>query len=205
MKALMRHLHAGIYAERLRNLVDAIVPELRAGDRVLDVGCGNGTLLDTLQRDRRCPANVVMHGLERVPRGSEPIPVTAYPGGRMPFADNTFDLVVVADVLHHEPDVEVLLSECARVARRAVLLKDHAREGALAQARISFMDWAANAPYGVPCLYRYLSVAEWHALAAHVGLTVTREVHPMKLYPSGWERVFGGQLQYFAVLAKQAR
>lgn len=202
MRALMQRMHQSTYAERLRRLVDAMLPEIKPGDRILDVGCGSGRLLHTLAQDARCPAGVVMHGLERVPRGGEPIPVTAYPGGRMPFEDRAFDLVVVADVLHHESEERALLAECARVARRAVLLKDHAREGPLAQARISLLDWAANAPYGVPCLYRYHTVKEWHAIAAAAGLRVARQLHPMRLYPAPWEPFFGGRLQYFAVLER---
>ena len=42
MKSLMRTIHAGVYAERLRRLTDVFVPLLLTGDRVLDVGCGNG-------------------------------------------------------------------------------------------------------------------------------------------------------------------
>lgn len=202
MKALMRKLHRPIYEERLRRLVDAILPSVRASDEILDVGCGNGTLLNTLRSDARCPANVAVHGLERVPRGGEPIPVTAYTGGRMPFDDRAFDLVVVADVLHHELNEMSLFAECARVARRAVILKDHAREGLLAHARISFMDWAANAPYGVPCLFRYHSREEWRQMASQLGLRVVREISPMRLYPPGWEMAFGGKLQYFAELEK---
>ncbi len=198
----MRRLHRPIYIERMHRLVDAILPELRPGDRLLDVGCGNGTLLHALATDARCPKGVQMHGLERVPRGGEPIAVTAYPGGRMPFEDGAFDLVVVADVLHHDTDELALLAECARVAKRAVILKDHAREGPFAKWRISLMDWAANTMYGVKCLYRYHSVREWHDIAARLGLRVTRQLHPMKLYPRGWEFVFGGRLQYFAVLSR---
>lgn len=202
LKPLMQRMHQSAYESRLRRLVDAMLPEIRPGDRILDVGCGSGRLLHTLATDPRCPAGVEVHGLERAPRGGEPIPVTAYPGGRMPFADGAFDLVVVADVLHHEPDERSLLGECARVAKRAVLLKDHAREGPLAQARISLIDWAANAPYGVPCLYRYHTVKEWHSIAGDLGLTVGRQLHPMPLYPPHFEPFFGGRLQYFAVLGK---
>ncbi|MBL9140766.1 MAG: class I SAM-dependent methyltransferase [Phycisphaerae bacterium] len=203
MKWLMRRMHRPIYQERLRRLVDALLVDVRPGDRLLDVGCGNGTLLHTLAQDPRCPAGVTVHGIERIPRGGEPIPVTAYPGGRMPFDDASFDLVIVADVLHHDGNEHILLAECARVAARAVIVKDHAREGPFAQARISLLDWAANTMYGVTCLYRYHSVAEWHEVAARAGLRVARQVHPMKLYPRGWELVFGGRLQYFAVLTKR--
>jgi ubiquinone/menaquinone biosynthesis C-methylase UbiE len=198
----MRRLHKPIYQERQRRLVEAILPSVRASDEILDVGCGNGQLLHALQRDPRCPAGVVAHGLERVLRGGEPIPMTSYEGGRMPFDDRAFDLVVVADVLHHEPKEMELLQECARVARRAVLLKDHAREGMLAQPRMCLMDWAANAPYGVRCLFRYHSKEEWRRMAAAAGLRVAREVSPMNLYPPGWEQFFGGKLQYFAELEK---
>ena len=44
IRSLMRAAHAPIYASRLRVLVEAITPNLRPGDRVLDVGCGVGTL-----------------------------------------------------------------------------------------------------------------------------------------------------------------
>ena len=201
MKSLMRTIHAGVYAERLRRLTDVFVPLLLSGDRVLDVGCGNGLLLRTLLDDPRCPAGVEGVGLERAPRGGEPVLVIEYQGGKFPFEDNTFDVVIVADVLHHEANEISLLKECARVSRRMVILKDHARDGLLAQARISLIDWAANSPYGVPCLYRYHSPSEWKAIFAEVGLDLTKEHHPLRLYPPGWEFAFGGRLQYVAELS----
>ena len=36
----------------------------------------------------------------------------------------------------------------------------------------------------------------------NLNLTILWQLHPMKLYPKGWEFAFGGQLQYFAVLKK---
>jgi len=200
VKSIMKSLHRGIYAERLRRLVDLLLDVVRPNDRILDVGCGNGTLLDALVRDPRCPKSVSPMGVERVARGGEPIPVIAYDGGRLPFDDASFDVVTVADVLHHEPDEEALLRECLRVARRVVVVKDHAREGPLAQSRISLMDWAANAPYGVPCLYRYHSLQEWRALCARVHAPILKLISPMRLYPRGWELLFGGRLQIVAVL-----
>ncbi|MCL6621466.1 MAG: methyltransferase domain-containing protein [Syntrophobacterales bacterium] len=199
-RSLMLWLHEPVYTERVRRLKDLIIPVLRPGDEVLDVGCGSGALLSAILADPRTPPEVRGKGLERHPRGGEPIEVVAYGGGRLPFPDESFDVVLLADVLHHETDELGLLRECGRVARRWIIVKDHAREGLLAWGRIALLDWAANAPYGVKCLYRYHSVAEWRTLLREAGLDLVKEHHPMRLYPPGWEMLFGGRLQYLAVM-----
>lgn len=199
---LMRAMHKPIYESRKAELVRRILPHLRAGDRVLDVGCGNGTLGEAIMRAPGCPAGVVVEGLERVVRGGEPIKVHAYDGVVMPVGDGSYDAVIVADVLHHEPDPDRLLRECRRVSRRLVIVKDHQVAGPLAQQRISVMDWAANAPYGVPCLYRYNTPAQWRELPGRLDMRAVDEATSMDLYPAGWNLVFGRRLQYMVFLSK---
>jgi SAM-dependent methyltransferase len=200
LKPLLRALHGPIYERRLATLSGLFVAELRPGDRVLDVGCGFGALGRALLDHPACPAGVQVEGLERVPRGNELITVHAYPGGRMPFADRTWDVVIVADVLHHDHAPDALLREAARVARRAVIVKDHKPEGLLGYRRICFLDWAANAGYGVPCLYRYPTLEGWRALFRTLPVTVAREHTSLDLYPFGWNTLFGKRLHYVAVL-----
>lgn len=201
-KAVMTAMHRPVYERRLVALVEAIVPHLRAGDEVLDVGCGNGTLGHAIMRDARCPERVRVRGLERFPRGGEPIEVIGYGGGRFPLDDGSVDVVIVADVLHHEPNPETLAGECARVAGRSLIIKDHQVKGFLAQQRISFIDWAANAPYGVRCLYRYNTPDQWASLRDRLGLVAVEERSGMRVYPPFFEQCFGGSLHYFAVLAR---
>lgn len=207
LKGLMTAMHRPVYRARLAELVRRIRPHLREGDRALDVGCGEGTLGRALM-DAAGP-KVVVEGLERRVRGGEPIRVIAYEGldgGKgIPVADKSYDVVILADVLHHEPEPDRLIAECARISRRLVIIKDHQVKGVLAQQRISFMDWAANAPYGVPCLYRYNTQEEWKATRERHGLKVKEELNSMRLYPFGWNFVFGGRLQYLGVLEVAGR
>mgnify|MGYP006268768059 CR=1 FL=1 len=199
VRHLMRRAHAPVYAARLRALTRAIGPHLEPGDRVLDVGCGVGTLGEALLGDPDRPEGLAVEGLERHARGGEPIPVTPYGGGRFPFDDGSFDVVVVADVLHHDHEPGAVLDECRRVSRRLVIVKDHVLRGPLARARVSLIDWAANAPHGVPCLFRYNTLSEWRRVPGAHGLRTVEERASMDLYPPGVNLFFGGKLQYLAV------
>jgi SAM-dependent methyltransferase len=200
LRPLMKRMHAPIYEWRLRELVRLITPHLRAGDRVLDVGCGFGALGNALLDHVERPDAVTIRGLERAPRGNELIEMDAYDGGRMPYDDNAFDVVIVADVLHHEEDPDALIAECMRTARRLLIIKDHQRRGVLSQQRISLIDWAANAPYGVRCLYRYNTPRQWRESHERHGLDLDEEHSSMRLYPPVVNLLFGGSLQYMAVL-----
>ncbi len=200
MKALLAHLHAPIYDARLRVLIELILPHLREGDHVLDVGCGGGALgarLRTEAAARRL--NVQVSGLERFPRGGELISVTGYNGGRFPFTDQAFDVVIVADVLHHELQPLALLRECVRVGKRNLVIKDHQLSGPLARMRVSLIDWAANAPYGVKCLFRYNRPDEWDATLHDLRLIPDALYHSIDLYPLGFNFLFGRRLHYLAV------
>ncbi|MCC8944219.1 class I SAM-dependent methyltransferase [Bradyrhizobium sp. Arg62] len=199
MSGLMAATHRPIYATRLRALVRRIVPYLRENERVLDVGCGGGTLGRALMDAPDCPKGVAVMGLERFKRGGEPIEVVSYDGVTIPFGARTYGVVILADVLHHEKDPDRLIRECARVSRRLVIVKDHQVKGPLAQQRISFIDWVANAPYGVECLYRYNTPTQWAQTPERHGLRSLDEVNGMDLYPFGFNLLFGRRLQYMGV------
>ena len=200
--SIMKGLHYPIYKLRLKGLLPYITTYLRNGDRVLDVGCGNGALGRAIMESPLCPSRVKVIGLERIKRGSELSPVEFYDGQKIPHPEDSFDVVILADVLHHERDPHHLIDECKRIARRVLIIKDHKIEGVLAKQRISFMDWASNMQYGIPCLYRYNTAKEWTAWYKQHNLVVDQELHSMKIYPSIINHVFGGHLQYLAVLRK---
>lgn len=200
LKALLKRLHAPIYDSRVRQLASYITPHLREGDRVLDVGCGCGDLGRAILGDPSCPPAVRVRGVEQRRRGNEPIDVQAFDGLTIPDAEKTYDVVLLADVLHHVADPERLVQECIRVSKRLLIIKDHTVKGVLARQRLALLDWAANAPYGVPCLYRYRTAAQWAEAFRRHHLVVEDELTSMALYPFGLDLVFGGSLHCFTVL-----
>ena len=197
--SLLRSLHRPIYSYRQNVLVQMIGPHLKPGDRVLDAGCGFGHLGRALMD---AFPDVHVEGVESVKREGELIPITAYEGTRMPWDDGVFDVVILADVLHHDKDPQRLLAEAVRVSRRLVIIKDHLREGFLAQKRISLLDWAANAGYQVPCTYRYNNLAEWRQAIARVGSTFVEERTSINVYPPLFNNLLGGGLHYWAVFSR---
>jgi SAM-dependent methyltransferase len=195
----MKAAHAPIYGARLRELVRLILPHLRENDRVLDVGCGVGTLGHALMTHPKSPKGLIVTGLERFARGGEPIPVRQYDGRTIPDPDRTHDVVIVADVLHHDTEPDAVVRECVRVSRRLLIIKDHQVKGPLAHQRISLIDWAANAPHGVPCLYTYNTPAEWDRFAGRFGLRTVEAHRSINLYPPIVNMMFGRSLQFLGV------
>ena len=98
-----------------------LVPE---GSRVLDLGCGDGALLDYLLKNRACSGYGVEiddHNIQAcVKRGVNVIQLNLDEGLNM-FADQSFDVVLQIDTLQHLRNAEVMLRETVRVGRTGIL------------------------------------------------------------------------------------
>lgn len=128
------------------------------------------------------------------------IPVTEFDGETIPFPDKSVDLVTFVDVLHHTHVQPNLLKEAARVARRAVVIKDHLSETRIDHATLRFMDWVGNAPHGIalPCNYAPRHV--WNAWFDKAGLRPAYFETQIPRYPAPFNLVFGRQLHFVAEL-----
>lgn len=95
---------------------------LPEGGRMLDYGCGNGTIVD-LARSKGLDAvgcDVFYEGGDTSSAvSSEKIGETIFrmEGDRIPFPDETFDLITNNQVLEHVPDLEVVVAELSRVLK----------------------------------------------------------------------------------------
>lgn len=133
------------YGELLNRRAKGVLPEMesakstgkrlvslvREGDHLADVGCGCGHYLPTFRR--LILAAFTYTGVDATPGYLELARETfaGVPGVSfkladvtgMPFADESFDVVVSANMLLHLPGIAKALSELVRISRRTVLIR----------------------------------------------------------------------------------
>jgi SAM-dependent methyltransferase len=171
---------------------------VRAGDRVLDLGCGFGRHAYQAARLR---AEVVAFdaGADEV-RNVQDTFGAMYEAGeldaetarvgsvrgdalRLPFADGAFDRVIASEVLEHIPDDHLAMGELSRVLRPG---------GSMAvtvpRCGPEFVNWALsdeyhNVPGGHVRIYRY---GELVARLERAGLTVMGSHHAHGLHAPYW-------------------
>lgn len=158
MTYLHGHAESVLAAHRSRTVESSaayLVPHLAPGMRVLDVGCGPGTITAGLAR-LVAPGEVV--GVDTSPavltEAAEAAPGVRFvlaDAHELPFADGELDVVHAHQVLQHLPDPVAALREMRRVTRPGGLV-------AVRDADYAAMTWAPASP----------GIQEWRELYREV-------------------------------------
>lgn len=97
---------------------------VRERSHVLDLGCGDGVMLDYLQTDKYCSGYGVEIDDDKIPlcvhRGISVLQRDLETGLDI-FADNVFDTVLCLSALQMMKNVEGVLKEIARIGREAIV------------------------------------------------------------------------------------
>ena len=201
--SLLDSLHGGlVFPRRIETLAQKVAKLLPRQARVLDVGCGDGSLALHISKLR---PDIRIEGIDVLIRKETSIPVKTFDGECIPHEAGSFDIVMFVDVLHHTNDPRLLLKEAKRVARHAVVIKDHTRDGLLAGARLRFMDWVGNARHGVVLPYNYWTRRRWQSELKILGLVADDWNTRIDLYPWWADWVFGSSLHFVARLKAAAK
>lgn len=149
--------------------VSLVAPHVAPGAAVLDVGCGEGYVLEELA----ARGAGELFGVDVVDiRHEKHRPFRLFDGVELPFLDRRFDVVVLSFVLHHVPDdrKRALLREALRVCRGAVVIVE--------DTPVTLFDRLLNRRHGESyrrrirstATYGFLTEGEWRWLFRGMGL-----------------------------------
>lgn len=164
---LVDHIRRHVYSHRARWTARKLSRFITASDRVLDIGAGD-CRLDALLRKKI--------GCEIVPVDVEDfneteLPLTLFDGKRLPFEDESFDVVLLIFVLHHAEDAKACLEEARRVCRKRVVVFEDVTSGVwdrfVFRTFHRWLAWSERISYP----YREWRPAQWSELARSLELS----------------------------------
>ncbi len=162
-------------------LIEQLVPE---GARVLDLGCGDGTLLARLRERRGCQG----YGIEINPelvRACIHRGVPVYHGdmleGMTHYADDGFDVVVLSQTLQQTHNPLRVLQEMLRIGRRAIVSFPNygywrIRWQLLVRGRMPSSPLLPYPWYQTPDIHP-CTIRDFKALCRQEGLRIVKEIY----------------------------
>jgi methionine biosynthesis protein MetW len=166
------------YVVGLRADLAFIAHWVAPGSRVLDLGCGDGAMLDYLQRHKQCRGYGVEIDDAKIPRcvqrGVNVIQQNLEDGLAM-FADDAFDTVLCLSALQMMKNVEQVLRDIARAGREAIVSFPNfaywPHRLSLLTGRMPVSESLPYQWYDTPNL-RCATIRDFEELAREVGLEV---------------------------------
>lgn len=170
----------------LSGIVDELLSDFFADKRIqcLDVGCGDMQLAEEIQNKKR---NTIWRCVDLYPLPDHFAhqkrwkKYSRFNGEHLPFADKCFDVVLLADVLHHADSVSTLLSEAARISNH-IIIKDHFEYGFFFRQILKLMDIIGNWSYGVRIPETYFTPKSFRHLIQSAGLHQLQIIDGISLY-----------------------
>jgi SAM-dependent methyltransferase len=144
--------------------------------KCLDVGCGDLGLSRLIQS--KLP-NTEWSAIDihELPEEKKSDPIWAnyrqFNGSDIPFVNDSFDVVIFADVLHHTEGMSArLLEEASRVSP-LVIVKDHFEYSLYSRLMLLAMDFVGNWGYGIKLPDRYFDQKQFAAIVSDCHLECT--------------------------------
>ncbi|WP_308443952.1 methionine biosynthesis protein MetW [Leeia speluncae] len=161
-----------------------IAEQIKEGSRVLDLGCGDGSLLAYLQQTRK----VSGYGVDRdddnisacLDNGVHVIQSNLESGLSM-FESDSFDYVILSHTIQAMKDVEGILKEMSRVGKECIVsfpnfgFWDNRRQ--LILGRMPVSDLIPYQWYDTPNIH-FCTVKDFHRLCTQLGFHV-QDVRPL--------------------------
>jgi len=117
--------------ESSKAVADIVKGLLQPGDRILDVGCGAGHYLKSLRTRIDLPfsytgVDATVHYIELAREAWQKDRQANFEVGdvfSLPFRDESYEIVLSCNLLHHLPSIQTPLQELVRVCRKHALIR----------------------------------------------------------------------------------
>jgi ubiquinone/menaquinone biosynthesis C-methylase UbiE len=145
---------------------------IKKNSKILDLGCGSGIVGESFKKYFQSEVS----GIDIIDQRMSKIPFTLYDGEDIPFADNSFDAVLINFVLHHCEDPVRILSEAKRVAKDKIVVYEDLPEGIIFKivCKLHGLTFATffqkNDEYG-----NFKTSKEWKEIFKNLGLELLLE------------------------------
>ena len=163
-------------------------------EKVLDFGGGDLSLALAL---KKALPKLKITAIDIVDFGHRPRGITflKYPGKKIPFSDNSFDIVLCFHSLHHCQDLKLSFAECCRVSSRRIILVEPLARFKFEIPLMKFMDFLFNIwkSKSINFSFQFLREEDWHQLFAkhHFKVVSQKDVELLpKIFPTGRSYLF---------------
>lgn len=116
---LLKTIVYSLSKNRAIDVVSKIEPLICKGDRILDIGSGTCNVAEILVKNRHKVQTIDISD-KSIVKGLTPI---VYDGELLPFESETFDLVLLLDVLHHCSNPIAVLQAARKVGKKIVIME----------------------------------------------------------------------------------
>lgn len=168
-KTVRRFFFKALLQHRAHRLTPRILNALSGCTTLLDLGCGDMILTESLHQQ----SDIQLTAVDTVDTNLSHLPVFLYNGNTIPFPDNTFDATMVAYVLHHCSDITAVLREIKRVTSKRIIIMEEVYKGRVAEKILHLHDSGnrfLSTKMKIPC--NFMKIEQWHEAFVALNLTV---------------------------------
>src|SRR6266487_4941377 len=162
------------FDDRFEKTVEEIKENTKARDEILDVGCGEGKIWQLFPNLHVTGLDFSADNLKMAKQYLKPVLGTAE---KLPFKDNSFDLVVATEILEHVMHPDKVLEEANRVLKSGGHAIISFPNTAGLQFRLGILLWGRspllNYPQNVPHI-RFFNLADIRTMLKNTHLVIRK-------------------------------
>lgn len=155
---------------RIKRIGDSILSHLKEKSSILDIGCGNGKLGTYLSKK----TNIYYHGVDIVKNKNPNNIIFTQSSFPYPFANKSFDTVIIILTLHHFDNPELGLEEAIRLSKNNILLLEDVPRNNIERKLMKVIDFVGNkwVSKEISIPFNFYSDEKWQSVFKKYNLTL---------------------------------